>query len=396
MQSFMNLRTILILFVILLCTAWGQQRNIYQQQFSAIVKNSTSEDDYNKNVRDLFQKLSNKDFAQALSVISSTYDENMIANDIFHLIKNRFTEKEIRKEVLSELVKDSNSEPFRIVTIDFISKYIGDDIEELKTFNDILFEIAQNSSLSDKLRSYSASHLGVVKDYNSNKTILLSLLNGENISVINGASSALKKFIHSDTPEIEMEFWTNVLITTLNKNISNLENLKATLKVLSLTGSDDAKKYLLKIFSDYSPYDYQLSETLAYNLIYLADENVMINIFDAYFTHEHFFNFGSELMLMQLVDNKTDILERLYSDSDSKSAITFLRAVRFSAQKSIFSEKALKLLKHSSEKVRYESVKSLHFILPYSEENTVFKNHLKSEESDLVKNEIYNYIGRIF
>jgi len=51
-------------------------------------------------------------------------------------------------------------------------------------------------------------------------------------------------------------------------------------------------------------------------------------------------------------------------------------------------------LKSDSETERLEAVKTLHFLLHYEEEVKIFKELVTNENSDLVKNLIYSYVGQ--
>ena len=372
----------------------AQSSRDYQKDFKDLVQNLNSAEEYNQEARDFFHKLNDDEFVVALANISKEHNADFIAYNLFHLIDHRFSEKNIRNKILAQLADNSNAPDFRIVTIDFISKYIRDNADELKRLNNVLYAISKNNELPDKLRAYAAAHCGISLDYGSNKKMLMELLKSDNLPVVNGAARSAKKFIHTDTPKDEMDDWVEVLISVVQNNSAHLDKMKAVLSVLGYTGSDKARKYLLSLFLEDASLDFNISETLVYSMIYLADEDVLKAVFEAYFTYDHFNNYGSELTLMQVVNKKDELLEKLLMENNLESKITFLRSVRFVKNKNDFNEKVLNYLNDPSERVRLECIKTIHFLLPHNEEKIFFAEHLKNERSNDVKKEIYNYIGR--
>ncbi len=223
------------------------------------------------------------------------------------------------------------------------------------------------------------------------------MFESDNYGAINGAARSIKKFLFSDkTSRTEKNYWTDVLINTANKNINNLSEIKSVIGSLGSTGSDKARSYLLDLFSNNAASNPGISETLAYSLSNLSDTKVLNTIFTEYSKYEHFNNFGSELTLKQIVSSNNDVVDKLYNENNKESKLNFLRAVRLMKDKnrSKYLDKVKQSLSSDSETERLESVKTLHFLLPYEEEVKLFKEHITKEENENVKNQIYFYVGQ--
>jgi hypothetical protein len=78
-----------------------------------------------------------------------------------------------------------------------------------------------------------------------------------------------------------------------------------------------------------------------------------------------------------------------------ESKLSFLRAVRLMDTKE--REKYISDVKQSltaeSEQERLEAVKTLHFLLPYEKEQIIFRDFVVKEKCDVIKNQVYYYIG---
>jgi len=62
--------------------------------------------------------------------------------------------------------------------------------------------------------------------------------------------------------------------------------------------------------------------------------------------------------------------------------------------RSKYLDKVKQSLTGNSETERLECIKTLHFLLPYEEEKKLFNEHIKKEENENVKNQIYFYVGQ--
>jgi len=153
---------------------------------------------------------------------------------------------------------------------------------------------------------------------------------------------------------------------------------------------------LLNLFNSKVATDPEITETLVYCLSNLADTKVFNKIFAEYSKHEYYNNFGSELTLKQIVSENDDVVAKLFDEKDEESKLSFLRAVRLMKDENRikYLNKVKESLKSDSETERVESIKTLHFLLPYEEETKLFKEFVLNEKSETVKNQIYFYVGQ--
>jgi len=387
------------LFVVLLFLngfLYSQETKDYKQEYNDLTKGITDEQEYHETTSEYFNSMDNDELPLALADISKEENTNYVAYKLFAPNNARFEDKDFRENMFKQLSEKSNSYDFKMVLIDFISELAGQDDEQREKFNQILFTLAKNKESATNLRSYAASHSGISKNYETDKEQLTELFESDNYGAVNGAARSIKKFLFSDKiSTTETDYWTDILINVTNKNINNLSEVRAVIGSLGSTGTNKARSYLLELFKNNAPSNSEVSETLAYSLSNIANTKVLNTIFAEYSKHEHFNNFGSELTLKEIVSNNNDVVDKLYNEKNEESKLTFLRAVRLmkDENRSKYLEKVKQSLRSDSETERLESVKTLHFLLPYEEEVKLFNEHIAKEENENVKNLIYSYVG---
>jgi len=386
-------------FVILLLFngfLYSQETKDYKKDYNDLTKGITDAQEYHETTSEYFNSMDNDELPVALADISKGEGANFVAYNLLAPNNARFNDKEFRGNMLEQLSLKTNSANFKIVLIDFISDFAEKDEEQRKSFNQILFTLAKDKESTTSLRSYAASHTGISKNYEADKKQLTELFESDNSGTINGAARSIKKFLFSDKiSTTETDYWTDILINATNKNINNLSEVRAVIGSLGSTGTNKARSYLLELFNNNAPSNFEVSETLVYSLANIADTKVLNTIFTEYSKHEHFNNYGSELTLKQIVSVNNDIVDKLYNEKNEESKLTFLRAVRLMTDENRikYLDKVKKSLNSDSDTERLECVKTLHFLLPYEEEVKLFKEHFAKEENENVKNQIYFYVG---
>lgn len=388
------LRTKINYFLIVLLMFSGflySQTKDYKQLYSDLTRGVKSNQEFHEKTTRFFNSMDNKELPLALADISKEEDVNFIVYNLFTPNNVRLKNDEFRGNMIMQLANKSNSSEFKVVLIDFVSQFDKKDDKHLEEFNNTLFEIAKNKNNSDNLRSYAASHFGISKDYETSKNRASLLFESNNIATINGTANAIVKFL----PREKGDYWTNILINVADKHSSNLNELGAVIRTLSLTKTNRAKDYLLNLFDSKVATDPETTEILVYSLSNLADTKVFNKIFTEYSKHEHYNTFGSELTLKQIVSENNNVVTKLYDEKDEESKLSFLRAVRLmkDENRTKYFNKVKESLNSDSETERLESVKTLHFLLSYEEETKIFKKIVVNEKSDVVKNQIHFYVG---
>lgn len=380
-----------LIFLFLLNGFIYSQMKDYKQLYSDLTRDVKSNQEFQERTSQFFNSMDNKELPLALAKISKGEDVNFVVYNLIAPNNERLKNDEFRGNMIGQLANNSNTAEFKLVLIDFVSQFDKKDDKHLEEFNDALFEIANNKNNSDNLRSYAASHFGISKDYETSKNRASQLFESNNIATINGTARAIVKFL----PREKNDYWTNVLINVADKHSNNLNELGAVIRTLSLTKTNKAKDYLLNLFDNKVATDPETTEILVYSLSNLADTKVFNKIFAEYSKHEHYNTFGSELTLKQIVSENNDVVTKLYNDKDKESKLNFLRAVRLMKDENRikYLNKVKESLNSDSETERLESIKTLHFLLPYEEEIKLFKEFVLNEKSETVKNQIYFYVG---
>ncbi len=365
-------------------------------EYNDLIIGIADAEEYHETTSEYFNSMDNTELPLALADISKGESTNYVAYELFAPNNTRFEEKDFRENMFKQLSDKTNTTEFKIVLIDFIFDHAKNDEEQKENFNEILFALAKDKESASNLRSYAASHTGIGKSYESDKKQLTELFESDNYGAVNGAARSIKKFLFSEkNSTTENDYWTDVLINTANRNINNLEEIKAVLGSLGSTGSSKARSYLLELFNNNAPSNSEVSKTLAYSLSNIANTKVLNTIFTEYSKHEHFNNFGSELTLKLIVSNNNDVVDKLYNEKNEESKLTFLKAVRLmkDENRKKYLDKVKQSLSSNSETERLEAVKTLHFLLPYEEEVKLFNEYITKEENKNVKEQIYFYVG---
>ncbi|MBK7104171.1 MAG: hypothetical protein IPH62_02670 [Ignavibacteriae bacterium] len=389
------LKVVFFLFIILAnnIANYGQEDKDYKKLFKDYLK--TIEEDQQK-IPDFFISMDDDELEIAMDEISQDEDVNFIAHKVFIPNKKRFDEGKFRKKLIKELSKKKNNPNYQYVLISFVAKYNKKDDEYLEDFNDELYKLAESGDIEDNVRYYASAKYGISNDFEKSHKNLEKLFKSNNFNVKNGVAKSLTRFLYtSKISNSEKEKWENLLIEEINKNKDSLKNVSSLISTLSQTKSTKSKDFILKLFKENTRKNPEKASFLVNYLQNEVDSDIFKNIFKEYSNFNHFDNFGAELQLKQLVNENTDLIEEFYNKKDDESKIYFLKAVRHvkEAKFADYLEKVKESLKSNSETERLESVKTLHFLLSQENEINLFKNHLKNEDSYLVKSQIYSYIG---
>ena len=185
------------------------------------------------------------------------------------------------------------------------------------------------------------------------------------------------------------------MISEIDQNKDDLEKVTPMLSTLSLTKTNKSRKYISDLFEANASTSPEISDKLVSYLSNETDTEVLNKVFTEYSKYDHFQNFGSELKLKHIVNENDEVVEKLYNEKTAESKINYLRAVKHVKveKREKYLAKVKESLKSKNEHERLECVKTLHFLLPHNEEIIIFNEHLANEESELVKNQIYFYVG---
>lgn len=308
----------------------------YQTIYKNIIKNSSTPEEYHLKLQQFFNSLDNKNLAFALPTLSKEYDANFIAFNFFKLINHRLEDNDFRNQLVKQLNDNTNTDEFRIITIDFITKNIQKKSDEMISFNKILQLIAKNNGLSDYLRFYAAAHINLSSDYSIDEQILNEMLNNNNLAVVNGASRSLRNYISPNLTQIEINKWVEILTNVIETKIENLNTINSTIITLGLMGTEKAKKHLLSLFYKYSLLDTEITDLIVLSLSNTADKEVLNKIFNVYLNNENFNRFSSELTLNNIVNNNMGIIADANNSEDLESKLLFLRSVRYIERKTLY------------------------------------------------------------
>jgi len=392
----MKLISITLLVITCFNLSFAQTNRNYKQEFNDLITSTTNKDEYFNKISTFFSSMDDQELPIALAKISADKNADFIAYELFAPNKNRFKNEIFQKEMIKQLELKTNTSNFKIVLIDFLSNL--DIINEtiLNNYNNALFEIVKNKDYPPELRSYAVSHAGISLNYKNNKDEISQIFKSENYSVINGTARSINKFLLSkDISKDEKTYWSNLLINKAKENYQNIDKIEQVVYSLGLTGSPEARELLLDLLKNNAPYDKKMGETLAYGLSNIANAEVINAIFNAFSKYPQYDEFGSELTLKYIVNENIDIIKELKKDNKDESRLSFLRAVRLMDTKE--REKYISDVKQSltaeSEQERLEAVKTLHFLLPYEKEQIIFRDFVVKEKCDVIKNQVYYYIG---
>jgi len=305
------------------------------------------------------------------------------------------TDSLIIDRMLFHLSSSSQTDAFRITTISFLEKHLFFS-KESPEFFEIIYEIANNDSNSERLRAYAISRLGRSNTDTNKKRIKKFLLN-KNPIITNGASKAAKTVILSQNYNNLPDEWSSSLISAINLHRFLLNDIRSAIFALGLTQSEAAREYLSNLLSENIEKDLQTTGAIVNALSYLADERTLIKTFELLFQHRtHSDNYGIELILRSFAERNVDVLKSISTKDDFPAKITYLRALRLCRNLTEIEdiEKIKNMLHDSNEEIRAEAVKTIHFILSHDDEVNTFKELIKNEKSAIVLNTIYFYIGR--
>jgi len=392
----MKLISITLLVITCFNLSFAQTNRNYKQEFNDLIASTTNKDEYFNKISTFFNSMDDQELPMALAKISADKNTDFIAYELFAPNKNRFKKENFQKNMITQLKLKSNTPEFKMVLIDFLSNSDITDGKILNDYNKALFEIAKTNYYPESLRSYAASHTGVSTDYKLNKEEISTIFKSDNYAVINGAARSINKFLLSeDIPKVEKEYWSRLLINKAKEHYQNIGKTDQVIFSLGLAGSYEARELLLELFNDNKADNKTVSETIAYSLSNIADSEVINTIFSAFYKYRQYDEFGTELTLKSIVNDNIDIIKELKKDNKDESRLSFLRAVRLMDTKE--REKYISDVKQSltaeSEQERLEAVKTLHFLLPYEKEQIIFRDFVVKEKSDVIKNQVYYYIG---
>lgn len=397
MQKKINFyRLIVVMLLIFTQFSFSQISRDFKKEFRELTQNITDETAYNKVVRNYFGSLTTADLIKALPKVAELGDENFIATNLLTSINHKFDDINFRGLMITELEKPEIGEKYKRVLIDFIDKKIKNNSDQLKQIDSIFIKMAKDNSLSSRLRFIAASKVGLTNNLEQNKKVLKELVRSEEISVINGSAIAINRLIRTKGLESEVDGWVDEIITILNNNYENIDQLTQTIKVLGYAKTKKAKQYLLGLLNDHSSKNKELTGEVVAGLSNLADAEVFIRVFQVYGIYDHFNDYGSEIQLLNLVRNNKPVLDDLKQKNTILSKITYLQSVRLLRNEIVNQhlDRIKDLAGDLNIEIRLEAVKTIHFLLPHSEEEIFFKKMLKRETSEKVKSEIYSYIGK--
>ena len=370
----------------------AQNDEDYKNTFIKLIEGVKNENEYYTKVYAYLNAMEVTELSKALSSISMNKDVNFIAYNLFSLIdKKKYRTDIFQNKLLAELEKEQNSANFRIIAMDFLSKYIEINTLQRKKFNNILRNITLNEKVPESVRYYAINHLPLTSNENE---LLKKLLRSQNQAVRNAAALKIKRLFQSNIKNTEKLFWVDELLNIINDNKRDIYSMDKICKSLAYSKTDRARNALLNLFLQIDPIEKETLNACTRSLTILADKEVLNTIFNTY-DNAGLTDYNSEMALTYLAEKNLDILEIMSFSSVKEDKLNFLRAVRLirTKDKEKYLEKIKNMLKDESEYIRLEAVKTIHYLLPYENEKIIFSEHFIKENSKLVKDEIRRIVG---
>ncbi|MCA9732849.1 MAG: hypothetical protein H6696_15965 [Deferribacteres bacterium] len=387
---------ILLHFLFNTSNSFAQQSKKYKQDYQDRVLSIENHDARANAAITYFQSLSSDELADALADIAKLGDENFIAYDLFALNEEALVnDSQFRNDLIEHLNSEKNTPEFSLVTIDFIKDVLITQAEADK-FENSLYTIASQESLPAKLRGFAISKLSLFPN-ESNKQLIRQFLKHDDPQIAENAGRACRALL-SLASENEKDDWATTLIQAAEKHQTNLTEIKPIIFALGKTGTPTAKIYLEQMLKTYAPHGDEISHTITFSISQNMDTELFKQIYSIYAENKINFEdtYAVELTLNEIARQHPEILQNIAISSTVIDKITLLQALRVLRETplKINSEMAIELLNDNEEMVRLEAVKTIHFLLPYEEEVTIFKKMLQTDSSTSVVQQIYSYIGR--
>lgn len=371
----------------------------YQADFEYIIDTNSiyGEDIVHEELEVYFDDLSDQEIVDAVSDISELGEEHLVVS-IIQFTNARFdTTGVFRNRIVQKIALNSSTDQFRIVAIDFLkdkfSYTISDNVARV-AYENILYTIAQNSSLSSKLRAYATSEIGKTHDLSLNKIKLQNLLGQSEPDIINAAARASKNYVISPMLSQDLDYWAAQYVTTLD-NYSDINELNSVLNCLALTQTQIAKNYFLNNLTVSIPSNNDLSLSLIHSAGYIYDLSLAKLIMTSTYQYDAYKNDTADTVLRNYVKKNPSLLDDLIANNDYESKLTFIQALRLlrSTSNNDYIDRAVELLDDSNEIIVINAIKALHLILPTNEEETLFGMMYNRNISQNINNLIFFYIG---
>jgi len=283
------------------------------------------------------------------------------------------------------------------------------DLEAEQLYGE-LEEISSDVTIHPAIRSKALHYLG--SEYSATRAdILKDALFDTSLAVINGASRGLNTYF-TFMEENQKTAFTDDLIEAidLHKNnialragrtgssptdyFSELNHLKPLLNALGMIKNTDAQSYLINLMQTTD--DRELFKQLTYSLSYQPTKECMAILISNYR------NIKADTIQTEMASVLTGIIKEnegklteLKNDPAPLMQRRYLTAVRISRTRPDSAEidRIKGLLNSSDRDVRMETVKALHILLSFSEQQQLFTTHKQTESDGEIKWLIEQYIG---
>ena len=372
-----------------------------------------------QNFIDTYEQKSNLDLRNAIFDIVNLPEDEFLMDDLVYLASKRLaneqynTRSEFRQLLLDSVrsISVQADEKFINLGVSMLEvckseiqrRYISEDWENdqtLESESDYLFsmfrEISNNSNINIALRAKALHYLG--KKYTvENSSIVIQALSDADNNIVKSAGRALCNYFNYIT-ENEKQTYIPEIIQTIedhkNIDIIKLLEIRPVINSLGMVKKTDAQSYLVDLLGQSN--NAEVSKQILFSLSYKATKE-RIRFILSNLNYLKFDTTGSdkELFFAGIILESDSAFTELKNENDDNSQIQYLTGLRISHKEvdNAEIERIKGLLNNANADVRLEAVKTLHYLLPYSEQHEVFSEHKLSENDEVIKWEIEKYIG---
>jgi len=177
------------------------------------------------------------------------------------------------------------------------------------------------------------------------------------------------------------------------KNCKNYSLYKSYIITLSYTNSKLARDHLLSILKNSNA-----NEIIPRSLSRFNSSEVIKSIFNVYNEKNENYSYTTEILLKEISLDNITIIDAFKSSNDIDETLIYLKSTRLIEDqvfKKYFINNYRYYLNHETNIVRYEAIKTIHYLFKYEDERKIFSEHLKFETDKEIQELIYGYIGVI-
>ncbi len=382
---------------------------------------------------DFYDDKDNEELRDAIFDIVFYEDDEYSLYDLLELTAIRLSENDVdermefRELMLQPLLDiDENEDPdkivFGITVIETTMDEIQNRLRAEDSENDTNLEI-ESEQLMDELRAIAGSqtthsyirgkaihYLG--KNYSdNNKTQLLGFLANTNNTIVKNAGRGIRNYIKFIDESEKTDFVPGLIQAIKGRKnnsvlrpgydgsgpddyMSEAIAIKPVMNALGMINTLEAQNYLFDLLEDTQDEEvaqqclYALSLQQSKSRLNFILGNLHSSLFDSVKSDQ-------ETLLAGIVLENDSLLTELKNDPDIDTQKNYLTALRLTHKTVVGSEieRIKEMLGNPDRDLRLEAVKTLHMLLPFSEQQQVFGEHKQDETDEVIKWQIEKYIG---